>query len=65
MLTALGFADEPSYYGFMNSLGRLAASVREERLAVGASELTKLLPWLSPGQTTSDGGQCFRFSAPV
>jgi hypothetical protein len=54
MLAELGFSDEPSYYDKMNSLDRLAASTRAERLAVGNS--TALLPWLSPGQTAADGG---------
>ena len=38
----------------MNSLDRLAASTRAERLAVGNS--TSVIPWLSPGQTVADGG---------
>jgi hypothetical protein len=38
----------------MNSLDRLAATVRAERLAVGLSAPVR--PWLSPGETTSDGG---------
>ena len=56
MLKSMGFADEPSYYDEMNSLGRLAAKTRAERLTVGHSNSTLLLPWLSPGQTTADGG---------
>ena len=54
MLSALGFANEPSYYDFMNSLDRLAALTRAERLAVGNS--TGVNPWLSPGETVADGG---------
>ena len=54
MLQAGGFASSPSCYDLMNSLDRLAATVRAERLAVGRS--TAVRPWLSPGQTTSDGG---------
>jgi hypothetical protein len=54
MLQAEGFASSPSCYDQMNSLDRLAATVRAERLAVGLS--TAVRPWLSPGQTTSDGG---------
>jgi hypothetical protein len=38
----------------MNSLDRLAACTRAERLAVGKS--TDVIPWLSPGQTVADGG---------
>ena len=56
MLNEMGFSDEPSYYDFMNSLDRLGAKTREERLTVGRSNVTLLLPWLSPGQTTADGG---------
>eukprot|EP01050_Picozoa_sp_SAG11_P005253 SAG11_NODE_362_length_10182_cov_9.886641_10_plen_813_part_00 len=56
MLNAMGFSDEPSYYDFMNSLDRLGAKTRAERLTVGHSNSTLLLPWLSPGQTTADGG---------
>ena len=54
MLKALGFADEPSYYDFMNSLDRLGAKIRPERLTVGHSIATLLLPWLSPGQMPSE-----------
>ena len=54
MLAGLGFASQPSYYDKMNSLDRLAACTRTERLAVGNS--TAVLPWLSPGQTVADGG---------
>jgi hypothetical protein len=54
MLASLGFSTEPSYYDMMNSLDRLAASTRAERLAVGNS--TAVIPWLSPGQTVADGG---------
>eukprot|EP01052_Picozoa_sp_SAG31_P030171 SAG31_NODE_3073_length_4714_cov_2.744529_3_plen_650_part_00 len=54
MLAELGFSDQPSYYSFMNSLDRLAASTRMERLAVANS--TAVIPWLSPGETIADGG---------
>ena len=54
MLASLGFSTEPSFYDKMNSLDRLAASTRAERLAVGHS--TSVIPWLSPGETVADGG---------
>ena len=43
MLKSMGFADEPSYYDEMNSLDRLGAKTRAERLTVGHSNSTLLL----------------------
>ena len=40
MLKSMGFADEPSYYDEMNSLDRLGAKTRAERLTVGHSSST-------------------------